>query len=61
MIKFKEKSGSRRSRKFVSVSDVFVDGVEFRLPYLSKQKRENTMKNHVVSVDTVIKSAVKHV
>ena len=49
------------SNKFLPVSEVFVDGVEFRLPYVSKQKREKILKEEHVSIDAVIKSATKHI
>ena len=55
----KKQINNLRSKKFVPVSEVFVDGIEFRLPYVSKQKRENILKEGHVSIDAVIKSATK--
>jgi hypothetical protein len=50
-----------RSTKFSPVSEVFVDGIEIQLPPVSKKKRESFMKSDIVSLDSVIKSATRHI
>ena len=40
---------------------MFVDGVEIKLPYVTKLKRERFLKEEHVSIDAVIRSATKHV
>ena len=60
MLHFKN-SKQNHSGKFSPVSGVFVDGIEIRLPPVSKKQRESFLKNGHVSLDSVIKSATRHI